>query len=67
MKTITIVAVTGVALLLAACATTTAEPQPQRCYRTTNSGKVPYRVPVPCKPDRQAAGPQTGQPVVQES
>ena len=64
MKTIAIVAVTGAALLLAACATTTDDTQPQRCYRTVS--KVPYRISVPCKPDRQSTGPQSGQAVKQE-
>ena len=66
MKTIVIVAVSAAALLLAACATTTDDTQPPRCYRTVNS-KVPYRVSVPCKADRQSTGPQSGQSVEQAS
>ena len=65
MKTIVIVAVSGAALLLAACATTTNDTQPPRCYRTNT--KVPYRVSVPCKADRQSTGPQSGQSFKQAS
>lgn len=63
MKTIPIVAIIGAALLLGACTTTTGNTEPQRCYRTTNSGKVPYRVPVPCKRDHQSAAPQSSRSV----
>ena len=66
MKTIAIVAAIGAALLLAACTTTTGDTQPQRCYRNTNNGKVPYRVPVPCKADHQSTAPQSTQPTVQQ-
>lgn len=58
MNTKAILATIAIAILLAGCATVSSETQNPRCYRTVQ-GKVPHRVPVPCKSEKSETSSST--------